>query len=284
MRPHGILALALLALGCSGARAATCTALADAVTGQVLRQDGRCDERVTPASTFKIALSLMGYDSGYLSDEHLPALPFKQGYADWMPSWRATTDPTSWIRNSVVWYSQLLTEWLGRGRLQHYVTAFGYGNADLGGDAGQDNGLTHAWLTSSLQISPLEQLAFLHRLIARQLPVSARAYDLTARLTLVGALPDGWEVHGKTGNGFRQNADGSSERRLQVGWFVGWAVQGTRVVAFARCLSDETPQQESAAKRARESLLRDLPALLARLPRGSQRNSSSSPADTASSR
>jgi len=65
---------------------------------------------------------------------------------------------------------------------------------------------------------------------------------------------------------------------------VGWAVQGTRVVAFARCLSDETPQQESAAKRARESLLRDLPALLARLPRGSQRNSSSSPADTASSR
>ena len=185
----------------------------------------------------------------------------------------------------MVWYSQLLTEWLGRERLQHYVTAFGYGNADLGGDAGQDNGLTHAWLTSSLQISPLEQLAFLHRLSARQLPVSARAYDLTARLTLVGALPDGWEVHGKTGNGFRQNADGSSERRLQVGWFVGWAVQGTRVVAFARCLT----RRDAAGKKVPRSAparacCATCPRCSRRLPRGSQRNSSSSPADTASSR
>ena len=284
MKARGFAVLALLAVGGGAAHGATCTALADASSGRLLRQEGACGERVTPASTFKIALSLMGYDSGYLSDEHLPALPFKPGYADWMPAWRATTDPTSWIKNSVVWYSQLLTEWLGRERLQHYVTAFGYGNADLRGDAGQDNGLTHAWLTSSLQISPLEQLAFLHRLIARQLPVSARAYDLTARLTLLEVLPGGWEVHGKTGNGFRQNADGSSERRLQVGWFVGWAVQGTRVVAFARCLTDETPQADSAAKRARESLLRELPALLATVPAAAQRNSSSSPTAAASSR
>ena len=87
---HGLAALALLALGCSGAHAATCTALADATTGQLLRQEGPCGARVTPASTFKVALSLIGYDSGYLSDEHLPALPFKPGYADWIPSWRAT--------------------------------------------------------------------------------------------------------------------------------------------------------------------------------------------------
>ena len=78
-----------------------CTAVADAATGRILTQEGRCDQQVTPASTFKIAISLMGYDSGFLIDEHSPALPFRQGYPDWIPSWRTTTDPTSWIKNSV---------------------------------------------------------------------------------------------------------------------------------------------------------------------------------------
>ena len=256
-------AVAALTLAWS-AQAAVCTAVSDARTGRLLRQEGRCSERVTPASTFKIALALMGYDSGYLTDEHLPLLPFKEGYADWMPSWRAATDPTTWIRNSVVWYSQRLTEWLGAERLQHYVTAFGYGNQDLAGEPGEGNGLTRAWLTSSLQISALEELQFLHRLIARELPVSARAYDMTGRITLVGVV-DGWEVHGKSGNGSHQNPDRSADRSRQVGWFVGWASKGTRVVAFARCLQDEGPESESAARRAREGMLADLPAILGAL-------------------
>ena len=261
-RSRSLLAGALLALALGSAHAATCTAVSDALSGRVLKKEGACAERVTPASTFKIALSLMGYDSGYLSDEHLPALPFKEGYADWMPAWRARTDPTSWIANSVVWYSQLLTEWLGPARFQRYVAAFGYGNGDVSGDRGEDNGLTRAWLSSSLQISPLEQLEFLHRLITRGLGVSEHAYDLTGRITLVGEV-NGWQVHGKSGNGFRQNLDRSADRSRQVGWFVGWATKGARVVAFARLIQDEGPESESAAKRARLGLMQDLPGILA---------------------
>jgi beta-lactamase class D len=252
----------IVALASAAAQAATCTALADAHSGRVLHREGPCAQRVTPASTFKIALSLMGYDSGYLTDEHLPLLPFKEGYADWRPSWRAPTDPTRWIQDSVVWYSQRLTEWLGTARLQHYVSAFGYGNEDLAGDAGRDNGLTQAWLSSSLQISPLEQLEFLHRLVARRLPVSARAYEMTARITRVTTLPGGWDVHGKSGSGSLAAADGTPDRSRPVGWFVGWAVRGRRVVAFARCLTEEAPQSEGAAMRAREGMLHDLPELL----------------------
>ena len=247
------------------ANAATCTALSDAVTGKLLRQEGSCAERVTPASTFKIALSLMGYDSGYLTDEHLPALPFHEGYLDYIPSWKATTDPTTWIKNSVVWYSQQLTEWLGEARLRHYVEAFHYGNADVSGDPAKHDGLTHAWLSSSLRISPLEQLEFLHHLVTRQLPVSARAYELTGRITAVGELPGGWDVHGKSGNGARVNADGTVDHTRQIGWFVGWASKGERVLAFARCIQDDAPQAESVAKRAREGLLRDLPGILGSL-------------------
>ena len=60
-----------------------------AATGKILKQEGTCDKRVTAASTFKIAISLMGYDAGFQVDEHTPALPFRDGYLDWNPSWRA---------------------------------------------------------------------------------------------------------------------------------------------------------------------------------------------------
>ena len=95
-----------------------CTVMLDADSGQRLLHEGQCDERVTLASTFNIASSLMGYDSGILQDEHAPALPFKAGYADWMPSWRATTDPARWFENSVLWYAQQVTLQPGRARFE----------------------------------------------------------------------------------------------------------------------------------------------------------------------
>jgi beta-lactamase class D len=83
-----------------------CTILLDAASGKQLLREGQCGERVTPASTFKIAISLMGYDSGVLRDEHAPQLPFKEGYVDWRPAWRVPADPARWMQESVVWYSQ----------------------------------------------------------------------------------------------------------------------------------------------------------------------------------
>ena len=101
----------------------------------VLKRTGeQCEQRFTPASTFKIPLSLMGYDSGFLTDEHLPAIPYRAGSPALDPSWKTTVDPTSWIKDSVVWYSQQITLWLGKERLQRYVTRFAYGNQDLAGN------------------------------------------------------------------------------------------------------------------------------------------------------
>ena len=242
-----------------------CTVIADSSSRKVLSQQGTCDQRITAASTFKIALSLMGYDAGYLTDEHLPALPFRAGYADWLPSWRVTTDPTRWISESVVWYSQRLTEWLGAERLQHYVTAFGYGNEDLSGDPGKNNGLTQAWLSSSLKISALEELAFLEKIVRHELPVSTRAYEMTGRITRLPSTANGWEVHGKTGTGSPIKPDGSADDAHSFGWFVGWATKGGRTIVFVRSIQDtpqDVHQELRAGLRARADFLRQLPGLL----------------------
>ncbi len=246
--------------------ATLCTALADAASGQLLKQDGTCSRQITPASTFKIAISLMGYDSGFLTDEHSPVLPFRKGYPDWRPEWRTAVDPTSWIKNSVVWYSQQVTTHMGQARFQRYVTAFHYGNENVSGTPGKHDGLTQAWLGSSLQISPLEQLAFLEKLVRRQLPVSPNAYDMTGRITAVATIENGWEVHGKTGTGFPHAADGSSDENHAFGWFVGWASKGSRTIVFARLIQDENAQTTPAGIRARDGFLMELPGMLASGP------------------
>jgi beta-lactamase class D OXA-42 len=243
------LILGTLLLAATGAHAReVCTVVADA-NGQVLAQRGECGLRVTPASTFKVAISLMGYDAGFLKDEHAPLLPFRPGYVDWRENWREPTDPAKWMRDSVVWYSQQVTKALGHDKFAAYTRRFGFGNADVSGLPATE-GPDLAWINSSLQISPLEQIAFLRKIVNRQLGVSAYAYDMTAKITLYGGIPEGWTVHGKTGSG------GGN------GWYVGWATKGDRTVVFARLLNKDANSGEvPAGIQARDAMVSELPRL-----------------------
>lgn len=258
---------AAIALGLSlfaGAASAEniCTVLADAATGKVLSQAGECDRPVPPASTFKIPIALMGYDAGFLQDEHSPELPFKEGYPDWIKSWRADIDPAAWMKESVVWYSQQITQALGRKKFASYVKAFEYGNGDVSGDPGKDNGLTRSWLSSSLRISPLEQADFLGRMVRRELPVDARAYAMTEAILTRNVLADGWTVLGKTGAGYSVR-NGKVDRNRPFGWFVGWATKGDRTVIFVRLNEFTERQKMSPGLGTRDRMIEELPALLA---------------------
>lgn len=241
-----------------------CTVVADANSGRLLEEQGDCTREVTPASTFKIAISLMGYDAGVLKSEHDPVLPFKPGYVDWRPSWRQPSDPARWMSESVVWYSQQVTQALGPKRFSAYVSRFDYGNHDLTGTPGKDDGLTTAWLSSSLRISPLGQVQFLRKVVRRTLPVSAQAFDMTDRITRIEGGFDGWAVHGKTGAGSPPTFWQGVQDHGAYGWFVGWATKGERKVVFARLIQDETEQASPPGFRARDEMLKALPALLAK--------------------
>ncbi|WP_342118223.1 class D beta-lactamase [Pseudoduganella sp. OTU4001] len=219
-----------------------CLAVADAATGKWLVHEGVCDQRLPPMSTFKLPIALMGYDAGILRDEHAPVLPFKEGYADWRPVWRQPHDPSSWMAESVVWYSQRLTEQMGAQRFSAYVQRFGYGNRDVSGDKGKDNGLTMSWLNSSLRISPDEQIGFLRRVVQRELGLQALAYDTAAALVRRPEPVGGWQVFGKTGSG------------RNVGWYVGWLERDGKRIVFAQAGS-------SSGQEIRDAFLARLPRL-----------------------
>lgn len=240
-----------------------CTLIADAPSRAVIYQEGDCQTRVTPASTFKTPLAAMAFDAGILTSAQAPVLPFKPGYADWGgAAWQQDTDPQMWMANSNVWYSQRLAEMLGAERLARYARDFGFGNADFSGDPGQNNGLERAWISSSLRVSPMEQAGFVAALIEGKLPISPAAHAGTLSVVQKAGSVSGWDIFGKTGSAYPRQHNGQFDRARGWGWFVGWAQKDGRRVVFARLAQDTQREAVSGGLRARDALLRDWPDLI----------------------
>lgn len=236
-----------------------CTIVMDSGSSDVVHEKGECDRRVTPASTFKVALALIGFDVGYLKSAQSPVLPFKKGYVDWGgKAWQQDTTPAHWMRHSVVWYSQQITKELGAAQITDYLQKIGFGNADMSGDKGFNNGLERAWIASSLEISPREQVQYLSRMMRNELPLSATAMKLTKSIVQVDHAQGGWIVHGKTGLAFPRNADRSFNRSRGYGWYVGWAEKGGKQIVFARLIQDEKRQQTTPSVLAKATMLEEL--------------------------
>ena len=199
----------------------------------------RCHQRLSPDSTFKIPLSLMAFNEGIINQNTV----FKwNGIKNDNPEWNHDQSPASWLKYSVVWVSQQLTPQLGYQRIKHYLAGFDYGNQDFSGDPGKNNGLTYAWLGSSLKISAVEQLNFLKSLLSNKLPVNKQAIKYTSENLYQGKLEDGTDIYGKTGSGRHgRNERQTNPSKLRDGWFIGFLVNGRQQYIFVSNLTDKIP-------------------------------------------
>lgn len=259
-----VCALALVAGTAGAARAVEdCFLVTDVESGRVLAKQGLCATRHTPASTFKIALALMGFDAGILKGPDAPVLEPGPDADTSRPATRGPQTPQSWIRNSVVWYSQDLVRTLGAERVQHYLDAFTYGSQNMSGVKDGPEPLTHFWLSSSLRISPREQVDFLRRMLKGQLPVVPSAVDRTMVLLAYPDQPAGWTLFGKTGAGFLPDASGKSDRNRPIGWFVGWAQKNGHTIVFARFSALDRAVDEPLSYIVRRQAIASLATVLA---------------------
>ena len=216
MRRVALLAALLVAATPAAAQEADCFILYDLKADKVIVREGgeRCAERVSPCSTFKVPLALMAFDAGALTDETSSRKWDGTKYS--REAWNKDHTSASWMRDSVVWFSQRLTSEMGMDKVKRYLAGFDFGNGDTSG------GLTKFWLESSMVVSPDEQIRFWTRFWREQLRVSKHAYEMTKRITLVETSPAGWTLHGKTGSG--DEATG--------GWYVGHVGKGDREYVF----------------------------------------------------
>jgi len=209
---------------------------------KIIQQEGECSKRYAPQSTFKIPLAVMGFDSGVLIDVSNPSLEHKPEYKLWINVHKGIHAPKTWMRDSVVWYSQELTKKLGMKRFEDYLAKFDYGNMDVRG------GLTECWLSSTLKISPIEQIEFLQRFLDKKLLVSEHAYQMTKEITYIMEIAGGWKLYGKTGNGTLENGNNH-------GWFIGFIEKEGRNIAFATHLVDHQKKDTYTSFRARNEAL-----------------------------
>lgn len=203
-----------------------CVLIVDVATGETVFEAGAlCAERHYACSTFKLPLAAMAFDAGLIT----PETAFKwDGKPKQLRSWSQDQTVASWLAESVVWVSQELTPKLGAEKLAKYLADFRYGNLDLSG------GLTTAWLSSTLTISPREQVAMLRRLQRGELAVSPLAVTQTMAALPVAVDEPGLRVVGKTGSGFSWRDPASKAKEpFRVGWYVGFATRGKRSLAFA---------------------------------------------------
>lgn len=200
----------------------------------------RCSQRIAANSTFKVPLSLMAFDDGLIKQD----TTFKwNGEKCFLDTHERDHTPATWMQHSVVWVSQLLAPQLGADKMKHYLAAFQYGNQDMSGDPGKNNGLTHSWLGSSLQISGKEQLNFLNGMLNNTLPISQDAINYTKQNMYLGKLENGAEIYGKTGSGRHgRNERLENPSKKRDGWFVGFIEKNNQQYIFVSNLTDKVDQ------------------------------------------
>lgn len=205
-------------------------------------------ERLSPCSTFKIPNSLIGLETGVIKD------------ADFIIKWNGTKHPfDTWnkdqtlrtaISESVLWYYQELAKRVGEAAEKKYVREISYGNMDTSG--GIDKPF---WLQSSLTISADEQVEFLRRLHAGELPFSRRSVKIVLDILRLSD-ENGIVFRGKTGTA------GNREKGIAtLGWFVGSVTRNGKVYVFAVNIRGGDNPSGRTARKITESILKEMQLL-----------------------
>jgi Beta-lactamase class D len=189
--------------------------------------------RFTPASTFKIFNSLVGLQTGVITDEKMQikwdgrVRVFPNG--DTATNWNKDMDMTEAFKVSSVPYYQEVARRIGKDTMQRWIDSLGYGNKNISGP------VDSFWLNNQLKISPDEQLGFVKKLYFDQLPFRKSVQQMV-RDVMVQENNTAYKLSYKTGWGF-------DDEKKAIGWVVGWIEENKHVyffVTFVKAPSHDT--------------------------------------------
>lgn len=186
----------------------------------------RAQTRFVPASTFKIANTLIALETGALKDAD--EMFRYDGKPRAVKAWERDMTLREAIVVSNVPVYQELARRVGLAKYRVWLERLDYGNRDPG------EAVDRFWLEGPLAISPVEQARFLGKLAQGRLPASARAHAIVRDIIRIEEK-DGRVLFAKTGWSGK------------IGWWVGWIEHGSRVATFA--LNIDMATADLASKR-----------------------------------
>lgn len=164
---------------------------------------GRAGKRFRPASTFKIMNALIALEIGAIHPKE--SLDW-DGTPVWCDAQKQSFQLEGAFRASAVWFFRILARRIGPAHYREVLRACNYGNGECGSE------VESFWLRGPLEISPLEQIHFLRKLRAGELPFSPGNVALVERIMKLESKLNG-TLHGKTG---------FLDEGPAYGWFVGF--------------------------------------------------------------
>lgn len=185
----------------------------------------------SPASTFKICNSLIGLETGVITDENYVIK--WDGVERERPDWNQDLDLKTAFRISAVWYYQELARRVGVEQMKVWLDKAMYGNRDTTG------GVDQFWLTGQLRVTPEQQIDFLKRLYKDNLPFSKRNMDIVKKI-MIADQQAGYVLRAKTGWSLSKDAD--------LGWYVGYLETNGNVYFFVNCVIDPSHHNADFAK------------------------------------
>ena len=178
------------------------------------------DSAYLPASTFKIVNSLIGLQTGVITNEKM-VIPW-DGIVRADTNWNKNLTMEQAFKLSAVPYYQEVARRIGEDTMQLWIDSIGY--AAKYGQAQIHNDLDSFWLDNNFKITADEQLGLVKRLYFDQLPFQKRVQDVVKNVMLQEDNSN-YKLSYKTGWGFQQ--DGTS-----IGWIIGWEEENVHPYFF----------------------------------------------------
>lgn len=177
----------------------------------------RAAQRFVPASTFKIANTLIGLKNNSVASVE-DILPYG-GKPQPFPAWGHDMSLRDAIAISNVPIYQELARRIGLDNMQAGIDLLDYGNQEIG------QVVDRFWLDGPLQISAIEQTQFLYQLATEQLIGFSSQHQRDTKAIVLLERTSDYTLYGKTG---WENAPGPG-----AGWWVGWVERDDTVYPFA---------------------------------------------------
>lgn len=168
------------------------------------------DSTYLPASTFKIVNSLIGLETGRISNENM-VIKWDSVVRE-VPAWNKDLTMKEAFKVSAVPYYQEVARRIGKDTMQHWLDTLGYGAKN--GKAVIKT-IDTFWLDNSVKVTADEQLGLVKKLYFDQLPFRKQTTQEIVKRVMLQEDNANYKLSYKTGWGSRENGNA-------LGWVVGW--------------------------------------------------------------
>jgi beta-lactamase class D len=204
------------------------------------------DSSYLPASTFKIVNSLIGLQTGKITND---SMVIKwDGTKRWLDDWNKDLTMYEAFRVSSLPYYQEVARRIGKDTMQFWLDSLKYGVKSVKDKVIIRSAVDSFWIDNSIKITPDEQLGLVSKLYFDQLPFF-KSYQEVVKRAMLFEDKTNYRLSYKTGWGL-------DEKGNNIGWVAGWIEENNHPYFFV--LNIESPEKDFNMTTVRMKILKDI--------------------------